>query len=105
MARGSSWMKAKRAKMATPLYRAMIQASAWTDSGKECFARHETLGAANAARTQTDALVAAYLAQGGKIKREACTGKSPSQHKKATVCLGDTAPGRASIRYGKPWNC
>lgn len=99
MSKGSSWMKGKLAKMASLPYREKFGQGG--EGSKPCFKRHETIGAANAARTHTARLVDEYLRNGGKVTRISCTGQSPSQRKKATVCLGDTSPGRAVLRYGR----
>jgi len=104
MARGSSWMKAKRARMASPVYRRMMEATVTPEGSKPCFARHETIGAANHVRAETQRLVEAYLAGNGKIQKVPCAGITPNRGPRATVCLGDTSPGRAVLRYGKAWN-
>jgi hypothetical protein len=99
MATGSSWMKQKRAKMATPLYRSRFPN---TEHDKPFYAGNATLAAAEHVREDTKALVADFIANGGKVRRVGCTGETP-RFGKTSVCLGDTSPGRAVLKYSRHW--
>ena len=99
MATGSSWMKQKRAKMATPLYRSRFPN---TEHDKPFYAGNATIAAANAAREDTAALVKEWELNGGKVKRISCTGETP-KFGKTSVSLGDTTPGRAVLKYSRHW--
>lgn len=88
--------------MAAKVERARKQAGelAHIEFAKPFYAGNATLGAAKARSVELAALVAAF---NGKVT--VCkTGHHQGQTKRTRVCLGTTTPGRAVLRYGRPWN-